>query len=155
MTRTKRSSRLKLIILSLVAAIAVIVPLTVATPAQAYSRGCSFWNPLSVGGYSMSTGQYCAEVDGYSTWIYQVEGDFTSAGNVCNWDVTAEFFDSRWNWKRTFVSSHDYGCTRQGRKYISVPYYMNQLVGSNYGYMCSTLRVGWQRVTSVCHYIKP
>lgn len=127
----------------------------VASPAQAYARGCGFWNPFTVSGYSLAAGQYCAEVDGYRTWIYQVEGDFSSVGNVCNWDITAEFFDSHWRWKRTFASAHHYNCGHTGREYIGLPYYMNQLVGENYGYMCSTLRVGWQRVTSVCHYIHP
>lgn len=136
-------------------ALAIGVIFVAASPAAAYARGCSFWNPFTVGGYNLAAGQYCAEVDGSSTWIYQVEGDFTSAGNVCNWDITAEFFDSHWTWKRTFVSSHDSGCARTGRKFISVPYYISQLVGEQTGYMCSTLRAGYQRVTSVCHYIHP
>jgi hypothetical protein len=126
-----------------------------AGPANAYARGCSFWNPFSVSGYSLAGGQYCAEVDGSSTWIYNVEGDFSSVGNICNWDITAEFFDQNWNWKQTFVSSHNYGCTHQASNSIYLPYYLSQLTGSNYGYMCSTLRVAGQRVTSVCHYIHP
>jgi len=126
-----------------------------ASPASAYARGCSFWNPFSVSGYNLAGGQYCAEVDGSGTYIYQVEGDFTSIGNICNWDITAEFFDSHWRWHNTFTSYHNYGCSHTGRQYIYVPYYMSQLTGDNYGYMCSTLRVGYQRVTSVCHYIHP
>jgi hypothetical protein len=123
--------------------------------AQAYARGCGFWNPFTVASYNLAAGQYCAEVDGNSTWIYNVEGDFISVGNICNWDITAEFFDSHWNWKRSYASSHQYGCSHTGRSNIYLPYYLSQLVGENYGYMCSTLRVGWQRVTSVCHYVHP
>lgn len=143
------------------AALLVIVLVTLTTivfnagPASAYARGCSFWNPFSVSGYNLAAGQYCAEVDGGGTYIYQVEGDFSSVGNICNWDITAEFFDSHWNYHTTLASSHNYGCGHTGRAYIYAPYYLSQLTGDNYGYMCSTLRVGWQRVTSVCHYIHP
>ena len=134
---------------------ATAVSFIAASPASAYARGCQPWNTINIDGWPVPSGLYCAEVDGYGTWIYQVEGDFSSIGNVCNWDITAEFFDSHWGWHRTFVSPHNNGCSHTGRQYISVPYYMSQLVGSDYGYMCSTLRVAWKRVTSVCHYIHP
>jgi hypothetical protein len=126
-----------------------------AGTAQAYARGCSFWNPFTVAGYNLAAGTYCAEVDGSGTYIYQVEGDFQSVRPVCNWDITAEFFDSHWVWKRTLVYSHEYGCTGYGKKFISVPNYTSELTGDQYGYMCSTLRAGYQRVTSYCHYVHP
>lgn len=37
--------------------------------------------------------------------------------------------------------------------YIGVNNSMAGLTGTSTGYMCSTLRVGWQRVTSSCQYI--
>jgi hypothetical protein len=150
-----RSRRVRLV--SFLGALAVASGLAgvLASPASAYSRGCGFWNPFTANGVPLAGGQYCAEVDGSGTWLYQVEGDFVSAGNVCNWDITAEVFDDHWRWKKTFVSAHDYGCTHAGRKYIPLPYYISQLTGTNNGYVCSTLRAGYQRVTSVCHYIHP
>ncbi|MGN6606269.1 MAG: hypothetical protein ACTHMS_04580 [Jatrophihabitans sp.] len=126
-----------------------------ASPASAFARGCAFWNPFTVSGQSLASGQYCAEVDGTGTYIYNVYGNFGSAANVCNWDLTAEFFDQNWNWKRTYVSAHNYGCSHTGSASIYLPYYLSQITGTNYGYMCSTLRAGGQRITSVCHYIHP
>jgi hypothetical protein len=89
--------------------------------------------------------------DGDGSDVHWVEGDFTTIKPACNWDITAEFFDSHWVWKRALGSSHEYGCTRQGQKYISVSYDISELTGDQRGYMCSTLRAGDQPITSYCH----
>ncbi|MFF5225134.1 hypothetical protein [Dactylosporangium sp. NPDC000521] len=134
--------------------VSVGVGLTTTTPAYADTKGCTVYGTRTVAGYSVPGGSYCATIVGSGTWVSGVQGEFY-APNLCNWDVTAEFFDNAWNWKTTYVSGHNYNCSygTAWAPYIGVSRSISSLTGTQSGYMCSTLRVGFQRVTSVCNYI--
>ncbi|MEU1607468.1 hypothetical protein [Micromonospora matsumotoense] len=140
----------------MIAAVLVGLGLTMVgvTPAQADTKGCTFYGNMSVGGYSVPAGSYCATIVGSGTYVTGVQGEFY-APNLCNWDVTAEFFTNNWVWKTTYTSARNYGCSYGSAwaPFIGVSRTISQLTGTSSGYMCSTLRVGGQRVTSVCNYI--
>ena len=140
---------------ALVAALAGATVMGSATPAAADAKGCTFYGYRNVGGWTVPAGSYCATVVGSGTWVSGVQGEFY-APNLCNYDVTAEFFNNNWQWRRTFVSSRNYGCAYGSAwmPYIGVNSSIRSLTGTSTGYMCSTLRVAGQRVTSVCHYIR-
>lgn len=142
-------------IVALVAALAGATVIGSATPAAADAKGCTFYGYRNVGGWTVPAGSYCATVVGRGTWVSGVQGEFY-APNLCNYDVTAEFFNNNWQWKRTFVSGRNYGCAYGSAwmPYIGVNSNIRSLTGTSTGYMCSTLRVAGQRVTSVCHYIR-
>lgn len=141
--------------LAVVAALAVGLVAVSANPAAADAKGCTFYGTRVIGSLSLPSGNYCATIVGSGTRVSGVQGEFY-APQVCNWDVTAEFFNNRWEWKRTFQSGHNYGCSRGSgwAPFIGVNSNIAALTGTSTGYMCSTLRVAWQRVTSVCHYIR-
>jgi hypothetical protein len=139
-----------------IATILAIVGIAVVnvSPAAADAKGCTVYDTIVIRGYPLPKGTYCATVVGSGRWVGGLQGEFY-APNICNWDVTAEFFDNRWNWKRTYASGHNYGCNygTAWAPYIPVNSSISALTGTSTGYMCSTFRVAWQRVTSVCHYI--
>lgn len=139
---------------ALVGSLAGAMVMGAAGPAAADAKGCTFYGNHSFGGRSVPAGSYCATVVGSGTRINGVQGEFY-APNLCNYDVTAEFFNSNWGWTRTIVSGHNYGCAYGSAwmPYIPVNSTIQALTGTSTGYMCSTLRVANQRVTSVCHYI--
>ena len=144
--------------LSLLAVAGALVTgsIALAGPAQASATGCAYYGGIgSIKGIPIYNGNYCATVDGSGSYVYDVQASVSSYGTICNWDITAEFFDANWHWHQTRVSSHHYGCGHTGWDWIPIDDMMRNLVGSPYGYMCSTLRVAGQRVTSVCHYIHP
>jgi hypothetical protein len=146
--------RLAVIVSALVLALTALFT-TTAQQAHATATGCSYFGTGSIGGYFIANGNYCSTLAGSGSFVYDVDGHFTSYGTVCNWDITAEFFTSNWTWKQTRVSSHHWGCDHYAGDWISIYDRMSNLVGSNYGYECSTLRVAYQRLTSVCHYVHP
>jgi hypothetical protein len=117
------------------------------TPASAGAYGCSWWNPVTVGGYSAAAGQYCVNVAGTGTFVANVGGGFASAGNVCNSSITAEFFDSSGRWYQTFTSPTSYGCSHNITKTMAINQYVRR------GFVCSTLRQNGARLSSVCHNI--
>lgn len=119
------------------------------TEAQASAYGCGFWNPFTAGGLKLASGQYCVTLAGQGTFVDYVYGGFVSAGNVCNYNVTAEFFDSSSRWYMTRSSPIRYGCTRANAVAgsVSLRSYVRR------GFMCSTLKQNGARVTSVCHNI--
>lgn len=125
-----------------------------AAPALADTKGCTVYSAVTVAGVPLPAGTYCATIVGSGKWVDGVQGEFY-APNLCNWDVTAEFFDNHWNWKKTYVSRHVDGCNYGSAwaPYINVNANIDQLANTESGYMCSTLRAGWQRVTSACNYI--
>lgn len=127
-----------------------------AAPASADATGTAYFGGIGpIKGIPVYDGSYWVNLQGSGSFISGVVGIESSWGNLCNWDITAELFDANWNWHQTRVSSHHYGCDHQGSDWISIDDQMQNLVGSPYGYMCSTLRVAGQRVTSVCHYVHP
>jgi len=140
---------------ALIASLAGAMVMGAAGPAAADAKGCTFYGYRNVGGWTVPAGSYCATVVGSGTRINGVQGEFY-APNLCNWDVTAEFFNNNWQYRRTFVSGRNYGCNYGSAwaPYIPVNSTIQALTGTSTGYMCSTLRVAGQRVTSVCHYIR-
>jgi hypothetical protein len=139
----------------LIASLAGVMVVSVASPAAADAKGCTFYGNRNVGGWTVPAGSYCATVVGSGKTVYGVQGEFY-APSLCNYDYTAEFFNSNWQWKRTFTSARNYGCSYGSAwfRYIPVNSNIQALTGTSTGYMCSTLRVAGQRVTSVCHYIR-
>ena len=140
---------------ALVASLAGATVMVAATPAAADAKGCTFYGGRNVGGWTVPAGTYCTTVVGSGTWVSGVQSEFY-APRLCNWDVTAEFFNNNWQWKRTSVSARNYGCNYGSAwaPYIGVSSSIQALTGTSTGYMCSTLRVAGQRVTSHCHYIR-
>src|SRR4051794_40978810 len=53
---------------------------------------------------------YCAYVNGSGLHVNYVTGSFTSTTPICNWTITAEFFDSAGRYYKTFESSRHNGC---------------------------------------------
>jgi len=113
-----------------------------ASGAQASAYGCNFWN----GGLS----DYCVAVSGSGTYVSYVRGNFASSRSpICNFSITAEFFDSNSHWYRTFTGATHYGC-----------WYINgDTVWPNFnaksGFVCSSLRQNGAVVISRCAAIHP
>ena len=137
------------------ALIVIGVVLASSSPASADAKGCTPWGARTIGGLVIPAGTYCTTVVVTGTPVRCVQSEFY-APRVCNWDVTAEFFSNNWTWKKTYVSKHNFGCSygTAWAPYIAVNSSIGALTGTSTGYMCSTLRVAYQRVTSHCHYIR-
>ena len=144
-----------MMIMALVVSLAGATVMGSASPAAADAKDCAFYGNRNVGGWTVPAGSFCATVVGRGTTVNGVQGEFYGR-SLCNSDYTAEFFDSNWNWKRTFTSPRNFGCSYGSAwfSYIPVGSNIRALTGTSTGYMCSTLRVAGQRVTSVCHYIR-
>lgn len=110
------------------------------TPAQADARACSY--QLGYPGYNY----YCAEVTGRNEYVRYVRGEYalSNQNTLCNWSVTAEFFDRNWNWYQTIESPRQGGCSRTGSATIWTQNYFRE------GFLCSTLKSNSRRVTSAC-----
>ena len=127
----------------------IVGSLALTSEARASAYGCSAWGAKTVGNIPLVNGTYCALIAGQGTYVDYVSGDFTSAGNVCNYNITAEFFTTSGAWYRTINGPIHYTCSR-----------VNQLVDKLYvrsyvqrGFMCSTLKQNGARITSVCHNV--
>lgn len=131
---------------SLLSVVAVL-GVTSDTPASASASGCSGWGAKSVGGWTVGTGVYCVYLNGNGTYVANVAGSFNAAGSVCNWNITAEFFDSSGRWYRTVTGPTHWGCTWKGGDVVGVYSYVQR------GFMCSTLKQNGGRIQSVCHNI--
>lgn len=119
-----------------------------AQPAHASAWGCSYYGNLGpIQGIPIYNGSYCAGIEGSGTWVDGVYGNFSSAGNVCNWNITAEFFDSSGRWYQTYTGATHWTCGRTGSDGIYIGEYKQR------GRMCSTLKTNGGRITSVCHNI--
>lgn len=131
-------------------AAALLLPFVSVLPASASATGCSYFGNMSIGGVPLPVyrGSYCAKIDGYKRSTSEVLGSFSSAGNICNWNITAEFFNKSGKWLRTFNGSYNSGCKVLGGSRIVTSYTM-----AEDGYMCSTLKTNGKRITSVCHSI--
>jgi hypothetical protein len=136
---------LAMALLATVAAIGVS-----SQPAEASAFGCSYFRPLSSPWGTVPVNSYCARLDGTGRWVNYVSGSFTiNVGTICNYNITAEFFDSSGRWYMTKSSPVQYRCDWGTRLAGSIP--INQNVQR--GFMCSTLKQNGGRVTSVCHNI--
>ena len=120
---------------------------TSEAPASAGARGCNTIRPANVGGLPVASGTYCVELNGSRRYVNYVGGGFNSAGNICNWQITAEFFNRSGRWYQTKVSRLHRGCTHRANDVILIR------ANKQPGFMCSTLRQNGGRVTSVCHNI--
>ena len=139
----RRSWRGHTTLVALVAASALALLMIAAPDARATSSGCSYW--YSGGRYPSA---YCVTLAGQGTFVSYVRGYFVSTGSaVCNWNVTAEFFDASGHWYRTLSGPVQRYCSNSAGQTIS----MNQYVRP--GRMCSTLKTNGYRITSVCHRI--
>lgn len=119
-------------------------------PAAAGAFGCSYYRPISTPWGTPNVNSYCATIDGTGTWVNYVSGSFTSnVGNLCNYNITAEFFDSSGRWYMTRETPIQYRCD-WGTRFVG-RITINQNVKR--GFMCSTLKQNGSRVTSVCHNI--
>src|SRR5690242_14368187 len=111
-TKTSRRPKALFAVLTLLAGLVAAAGL-MASPASASAYGCSYWGAGSVGGISVAKGGYCAELNGSGTYVKYVGGGFNSVGNVCNWNITAEFFDTSGRWYQTYTGAFHSGCGRQ------------------------------------------
>ena len=112
-----------------------------AGPATASSMGCNYPGTLTL----------CETVNGSGNWVDNVNSGFTTfTSPVCNWTVSAEFFDQNNRWYRTIVSPVHYGCGwLHGSDQMTVQSRMAT------GYVCSTLRSYGNAVLSRCQNIRP
>ncbi len=125
-----------------------------AGPVSASAFGCSTYGPtVIVSGLSLPKGTYCAQISGTGTYVSYVYGQAqvnnALAGTTCNYQMTAEFFDSSGRWYETQASPVRYGCfsAAGASERINFGRYMRP------GFMCSTLKSNGVRLTSVCHNI--
>jgi hypothetical protein len=140
-------SRLRRLLVTFVALAGLLI-LVNPSVASADAYKCNFWGPINVGGWTIPQGQYCAYLEGSGTYVRRIGGNFQAAGSVCNYTVTAEFFNRYGQWQRTFESPMQYGCTWNRQTPVNVyPYYS----GDRGGFVCSTLRSSGTRVSSVCY----
>lgn len=112
----------------------------------ASASGASYWGTYVVKGVPVPTGKYTVSVAGTGTRVDVVAGSFKSFVPVCNWNITAEFFDSNNKWYKTVESLKNYSCSLEGFNSIG-------FVGgytAKRGYVCSTLKQNGSRVTSWC-----
>jgi hypothetical protein len=125
---------------------------TIATApaAMASAVGCGDWgSTVNYQGLNVPVGRYCVNVNGSGNFVQSVIGDFVSSRNVCNWQMTAEFFNSHNQWYQTLTTATHYSCTLHGHDGIAV--YNNKQTG----YVCSTLRQNGARLASWCAAIHP
>ncbi len=116
--------------------------------ARASATGCSYFSGIGpIQGVPIYNGSYCANLDGSGRYVNYVQGGWSSYGNSCNLNITAEFFDVTGAWYDTRTSPVAYGCGHGGSLRISV--YSQRRAGR----MCSTLKSNGVRLTSVCHSI--
>ncbi len=134
-------------VLLLFALTAAIVSLTLMTtsPVGASAYGCTSRDPF------FDPNLYCVYLSGGGTYVNYVSGSFRGGAVVCNYRITAEFFNKNWGWYETRTSSTTYGCANGGSKRIDI-YGHKQT-----GYMCSTLSYDvpfkGRRSMSVCHRV--
>lgn len=147
--RTKIAKRLALII-----AVFATVGLA-AAPANASALGTSGWGWVSYNGVGGARGVYYAYLSGSGTYVSYVKGwpymTTPVSGTICNWNITAEFFDGSGRWYKTYTGPTHWTCNsyfnQANADYVFVSSYMKP------GRMCSTLKSNGARLTSVCHSI--
>lgn len=145
-------------LLALVATVVVTAGLLLvgsASPAFADTKSCQAYGGGNFSGTWIPSGTYCMTRVGSGTWVSGMQGEWYGP-KLCNYEVTAEFFNSNWAYRGTTrYSGRNYGCAYGSTwmSYIRVNNSMQGLTGTRTGYMCSTLRVGGQKVTSSCQYI--
>lgn len=106
-------------------------------PASASSIGCNYYK----------WGDYCVSVRGTGTYVEKLRPHFVSAVKRCNWDMSAEFFDSSGKWYKTYRTGIHYGCWFTNIDDVWVKSNMKK------GFVCSTLRTNSSPIASRCESI--
>ena len=123
--------------------------------AQASAYGASYFGPgVTWKGITVRMGTYHAYISGSGTYVSYVKGWpqlNTPIGNICNWNITAEFFDANGRWYSTRTGPTHWGCNSYWNQANADFLYVNGYVQR--GTMCSTLKSNGARQTSVCHSI--
>lgn len=146
--RVTNINPLATLLLAAATLVAVFLSLMVGPTAHASATGCAGGNPQYGPSY------YCATINGGGTYVNYVSGFFRGSAFVCDYRITAEFFDNNWRWYQTYNSATAWGCGNGGDRFIGI--YSNKRPG----YMCSTLiyrgassnSYPW-RTMSVCHKV--
>ncbi len=149
MLKKKYSLKVRFATLATVMILAVSVIVSQASPAAASANGCSWWNPITIQGHTLSTGRYCVYVVGRGNYVSGVVGQYFSAIPICNWNITAEFFSSSNHYLWTASGPMHYSCSLQGTDAIGINSWQQT------GYVCSTLKENGSRITSWCAAIHP
>jgi hypothetical protein len=142
----RKASRLLALIMATLSMIGLL-SFVGSSPASASASGCSAWGAKTVANIPIAKGVYCVGLNGSGTYVNTVAASFNAAGSVCNWNITAEFFDSNGKWYQTIPAPTHWGCSWSGSDVVSV--FGNKQRGS----MCSTLKQNGARIQSVCHSI--
>ncbi len=151
-------SRSKRIIVATAVVVGLAVPIVgiAPAPAGASAFGCAGFQkiPVQVKGYTgnVYASNYCVGLNGSGLSVRNVNGSFSVNGApICNYQDTAEFFDSQGRWYQTFTGPLQARCTWGTYAFPSIT--INKTMKT--GKMCSTLKSNGARVTSVCHSIHP
>ena len=152
-TAVGATRRVAVVITALIAALAAILGTSSSASASAF--GGSGWGWVTYAGKGAPSGIYYAEINGSGTYVNYVKGwpQMTTpvSGNICNWSMTAEFFDASGRWYRTVQGGTNYGCWSYWNQANANVLWIRGNVAK--GKMCSTLKSNGSRVTSVCHSI--
>jgi hypothetical protein len=132
--------------LAFLAGFAIILGGTVgvASPAHAGASSCGFFGAF---GKYAATGTYCGTLGGSGRFVSTVSGSFAAGAPICNYRITAEFFDRYGNHLATRYSGTHVGCFNVGGDVINVNSYWPT------GLMCTTLQSNGGRVGSRCFSI--
>lgn len=141
----------KIIVIAVLAAsLAGVSVLGSAAPASASAFGCSGFRTVNSPYGSGAVNSYCVNLDGSGRYVRSVSGSFTAnVGTVCNYNITAEFFDTSGRYYMARSTGTTYGCYWGTRFAGRIT--LNQTVRP--GFMCSTLKQNGGRLTSVCHSV--
>jgi len=124
-----------------------------SSPAGATAAGTSGFGPrLCVKGVCAPMGSYWVQLTSKRLHVSNVKAWpqlLSPVGNICNWNVTAEFFDTSDHWYQTFNAPVHRGCNSYWNQADAVFIIVNKEMKP--GKMCSTLKSNGTRKTSVCH----
>ena len=144
----RRPTLMRLVFAAVVAFACLATIAGPVNPAGASATGTSYFGNLgNIKGMPIYKGNYLVTLNGARTNVNYVRGTFSSAGLICNSNITAEFFDAKGRWYKTYSAPVALGCRRTHQQVINIGKRMQP------GRMCSTLKTNGSRITSVCHNI--
>lgn len=156
---TRRWARLPRLprLLVLLAGVLTAILAAGTQPASANAFGTAPFGPqLPVAGASVPAGSYDVYISGSGAHVSYVEGwpymNTPVSGTICNWNITAEFFDLSGQWYRTLTGPTHLDCNSYFNQADADFIPVNDTV--QFGLMCSTLKSNGTRLTSVCHKIQ-
>jgi hypothetical protein len=134
------------------ATVATSVVIAPQAEAKIPTSGVAAWGPgVTYKGLTVRMGLYGVNLYGDGLHVANVRGVpnlNTPVGTLCNWSMTAEFFDTSNHWYKTVPSRTFEGCFRYSHQPQATYIAVNQNVKP--GFMCSTLKQNGIRQTSVC-----